>query len=138
MCTDRLRIIGSELIIKPRARDCRADLRAAHTHIWRTHRPTFTAAGCRSVCARARRSQPPAGGFLSVFNVFLPQETEPCRWDATRATRYSCSDARACTQTHLWSGCFCPCTSRNKTQIRSLKTTSVRGESGSPGPQHAE
>lgn len=38
-------------------------------------------------------------------------------------------------ETHPWSGCFCPCTSRSKTQIRSLKKMLVRGESGSPGPQ---
>lgn len=44
----------------------------------------------------------------------------------------------ACTRTHLWPGCFCPCTSHSKTQIRSLKKMLVRGECGSPGPQQGK
>lgn len=50
----------------------------------------------------------------------------------------ACVCVRACTRTHLWPGCFCPCTSRSKTQIRSLKKMLVRGECGSPGPQQGK
>lgn len=51
-----------------------------------------------------------------------------------KASVCACVHAR----THLWSGCFCPCTSRSTAQIRSLKRMLVWGESGSPGPRHAE
>lgn len=50
----------------------------------------------------------------------------------------ACVCVRVCTRTHLWPGCFCPCTSRSKTQIRSLKKMLVRGECGSPGPQQGK